>query len=71
MQAAITVLKDELKFQLEVMGTIRKYSLDMKEVGNAYSFSPKPGRLFDLLNILRDNHHIHYGTNFNAVESDV
>jgi hypothetical protein len=69
MQAIITVFKIELIDKSHVIDMINTLTLDLKEVGDAYIFSPKPGKLFELLNLLRDNH-IVYGTHFNTANPD-
>ena len=68
MRATITVFKEELSGKTEILEIIKGSSTDLKEIGDAYIFSPKPGKLFELLNLLRD-HKIIYGTNFNTSET--
>lgn len=65
MQAIITVFKVELKDKNDLFENIQNLSSDISEVGDAYTFSPKAGKLFELLNVLKNNN-INYGTHFNV-----
>lgn len=67
MRAVITVFKTELINKPAVLNSIQQLSSHLSEVGEAYSFSPKPGRLYELLNFLKD-HDINYGTHFNVTD---
>jgi hypothetical protein len=69
MQAIITVFKGEFEGKDDVRSRISELTEDVKMVADAYVFSPRPGKLFDLLNILRNNK-ITYGTHFNSVPSE-
>jgi hypothetical protein len=67
MHAIITVFKTELMSKPSLINTIKDLSSDLSEVADAYSFSPKSGRLFELLNFLRENN-INYGTHFDIID---
>lgn len=67
MQAIITVFKVELNNREQIFKEIKEMSSDLSEVGEAYTFSPKPGKLFELLTLLKNNN-INYGTHFNVSE---
>jgi hypothetical protein len=69
MQAIITVFRAEFEGKDDVKSRVSELTEDLKIVGDAYIFSPRPGKLFDLLNILRNNR-ITYGTHFNNVQSE-
>ena len=64
MRAVITVFKVELHDRPNILNSIREMSADISELANVYTFSPKPGKLFELLNILKNNN-VNYSTHFN------
>ncbi len=63
MSATITVFKTELKNQTLLLANISAMSSETKETAHAFSFSPKPGKLYELVNYLKTNG-INYQTNF-------
>ncbi len=63
MRAIITVFKNELDKEEKLLSMLTSLTLDMQQVTDAYVFAPKPGKLFELLNMLRE-HGISYGTHF-------
>jgi hypothetical protein len=65
MQAIITIFKTEFEGKEQVKEILIDLTEDVKTVSDAYIFSPRAGRLFDLLNVLRRNKII-YGTHFNS-----
>jgi hypothetical protein len=69
MRAIITVFKDELTTKPLILNSIREMSSDVSEVGDAFTFSPKPGKLFELLNLLK-NSAVAYGTHFHVADGN-
>jgi hypothetical protein len=67
MLAVITIFKIEFNTKIQLLNSIKDLSVQYAEVGDAYTFSPKPGKLFELLNLLRDNG-VNYGTHFNVID---
>jgi hypothetical protein len=67
MRAIITVFKAELADKPTIFEGIRAMSAELTELTDAYTFSPKPGKLFDLLNLLK-NDNVNYGTHFNLTD---
>lgn len=63
MRTIITVFKPELQSKKPVLDRIIVMTREFIEMGEAYTFSPRPGKLFDLLNLLRMNN-VNYETNF-------
>ncbi len=53
----IKVTKAGLKQETE--GILKKISSDVRQIGEAYTFLPLPGKLLQFLSILKDNN-IHY-----------
>ena len=70
MQAIITVFKAEFHGNEPLERTFLDFSEDIMQVGEAYTIAPKSGKLFQLLNFLRDNK-INYGTHFNTADPDI
>jgi hypothetical protein len=65
MRAIVTIFKDELKGKVYLLKQLDEMSDHVNIVGSAYIISPKPGKLFDILNELKENK-IAYGTHFNT-----
>lgn len=65
MRAIVTVFKVELSNRESLLDSIRDMSTEIGEVAGAYTISPKPGKLFELLNLLKMSN-ISYGTHFNV-----
>ena len=63
MNATITVFKYELKDNTELVNNISDMSSEIKETADAYAFSPKPGKLYELLNWLKESG-VNYQTDF-------
>lgn len=63
---SFTVFKSELENKPELLNIISDMSSDMKEIPNGYAFSPKPGRLYELLNYLKENG-LSYQTYFSEI----
>jgi hypothetical protein len=63
MSATITVFKSELKNKTLLLANISAMSSETKETADAFSFSPRPGKLYELVNYLRANG-VNYQTNF-------
>ena len=64
MRSMISAPKEEVKSKDTLLSQITELSTNVNHVGDYYLFSPKPGKLFDLLKLMRD-HRINYTTNFN------
>ena len=67
MAAIITVFKTELIGKDDVLPLIEELSDDLVEIALAYTFSPKSGKLYELLNHLKERKVV-YGTHFNSSE---
>lgn len=67
MRAIVTVFKEELKGRSSILDAIKSMASNFSEIPEAYTFSPKPGRLFEMLNLLKNNN-ISYGTHFNVTD---
>lgn len=65
MTAIITIFKSELKNNNVTVESINEFSSETKEIGDAFTISPKSGKLFELLTFLK-KHHITYGTHFDT-----
>jgi|SRR5690606_20487584 len=63
MQAIITIFESELLEKDRVVEQLMLLCEDVKQVTNALVFAPIPGKLFELLTILRDNR-IEYRAHF-------
>jgi hypothetical protein len=70
MSAIITVFKSELENENEpeLLNIISAMSSDMKEIANGYALSPKPGKLYESLNCLKENG-LNYQTHFSEISS--
>lgn len=68
MGAIITVLKSELEIKPEFLNIISAMASDIKKLPNGYAFSPKPGKLYELLNYLKENG-LSYQTYFSEISS--
>lgn len=64
MNATITVFKNEFKNNPGLLDDISAMSSEIKEIDDSYAFSPRPGKLYELLNCLREN-----GLNYQTVFS--
>lgn len=67
MSAIITVFKAEFDGKAHLKDSIIQLTDDFKIVADAYIFSAKPGKLFELLSVLRD-YQVVYGTHFDTSE---
>jgi hypothetical protein len=65
MNAIITVFKIEFKDKKEIEILLPEMSDEVKEISDAFIYSPKPGKLMQFLSILK-NHKIAYATHFNS-----
>jgi len=68
MHTIITIFVNELTEKDHIVQMLRENCDDFNVVADAYILSPKPGRLFELLNLLKANN-IHYGTHFDTLAS--
>jgi hypothetical protein len=64
-RAIITIFKAEFVGKQQINSLLMDMCTQVKDVEDASIYSPKSGRLFEFLNILRDNK-IAYGTHFNT-----
>lgn len=69
MQAIVTIFKAELIGKETVESQLHAISSEVKQVGDAFIYSPNPGKLFEFLNIVRA-HQIAYGTHVNSAIED-
>jgi len=69
MSAIITISKSELKNKPELLKTIQTMSAELSEGVDGYTFSPKAGYLYELLNCFKDNG-INYRADFGESEHD-
>jgi hypothetical protein len=65
MRAIISVFKGEFEGKAQAKDAIAQLTDELNIVADAYIFSAKPGKLFEILSILRD-HKITYGTHFDT-----
>jgi hypothetical protein len=65
MQAIITVFKTEFEGKEYIASRLKDMVEEVKLMSGAYIFSPSPGRLFELLDVLKENK-INYGTHFDS-----
>jgi hypothetical protein len=70
MKAIVTVFKSEFHEREFVTRELLAKCQEVREVGDAVIFSPKPGALVEFLSILRFNK-IAYGTHFDTREKDM
>jgi hypothetical protein len=70
MLAIITVFKVEVDSKESAFNAIKSMSSQFIEVGEVYEFSPRPGKLFDLLDVLKINN-IKYTTKFDVSDEHV
>jgi hypothetical protein len=68
MRAVITVFRTEFEGKDDVKLMVGELTDDFKIAEDVYMLSPRPGKLFDLLSILRENK-ISYRTHFDSVQS--
>lgn len=69
MRAIVTIFKSEFEGKEGIANAIIAVS-ETKDIGEAFVLIPQPGKLFELLNLLKDNN-IQYGTHFNSVNEGV
>jgi hypothetical protein len=69
MTAIVTIFKEELKDKEAIASQLKSLANDFQEVGEAYTYSPKPGKLYEFLNIAKE-FKIAYGTHFNTALTD-
>ena len=67
MGAIVTVFKNEIRKAPELAHALPDLCNEVKELEEAYIFSPKSGSLFKLLNLLKE-HGIVYGTHFDSTD---
>jgi hypothetical protein len=65
MQAIITVFKTEFEGKEHIASRLKDMVDEVRLMSGAYILSPNPGKLFELLNILKENK-ITYGTHFDS-----
>ena len=66
MNAIVTVFKKEFEGKDHLIATASLIA-ETKDIDEAVVFIAKPGKLFELLHLLRNNQ-INYGTHYNTVE---
>lgn len=64
MRTMISAKKADISSSEELLSEVSELSIRVAQVDDYFTISPKPGKLFDLLKLLRD-HRIEYTTNFN------
>jgi hypothetical protein len=69
MGAIVTVFKNEIKKAPELITSLPEYCSEVKELEEAFVFSPKSGSLFRILNLLKERNII-YGTHFNSTDEN-
>lgn len=69
MRAIITIFKAEFTGKEDIGMQLTILCDEVKEVGDAYVYSTRPGKLFEFLNIVK-THHIAYGTHVNSAIND-
>jgi hypothetical protein len=67
MEVTITVFKLDIESHKITFKRIEEMSSAIKEFNDCLVFSPKAGRLFEILNILKENS-VDYKTDFNVAE---
>jgi hypothetical protein len=67
MTAIITIFEIEFAGKEEVSRKVEQLSNDVKKIEGACIYSPKSGKLMELLTLLRENK-IVYGTHFNTLD---
>jgi hypothetical protein len=65
MRAIISVFKTEFEGKEHIAPGLKELIEEVKLVSGAYILSPKAGKLFSLLNVLKDNK-INYGTHYDT-----
>lgn len=63
MQTTITIFKHDLKDEPLVIKMLADHATEVRETNEAFFFVPVPGKLFDLLQVLRD-HKVAYGMQY-------
>jgi hypothetical protein len=67
MNAIVTIFNSELKEKKYITIQLESLCTEVKKVGNAWIFSPNPGKLFEFLSVLKF-HKVAYGTHFDTKE---
>jgi hypothetical protein len=67
MRVIVTVFKTKLSANSSLFRALSEMSFEIGEADENYTFSPKPGKLFDFLNLLKDNS-IDYKTRFDVTD---
>lgn len=65
MNAIVTIFESELTDRAFLLTKLESLCSDVKQVGNAYVYSPSPGKLFEFLSVLKF-HKVSYGTHFHT-----
>lgn len=65
MKAIVTVFRRELEDKEHLQDRLKNMSVEVKEVGEAFIFSPRAGVLMEFLLILKTNK-VSYGTHFDT-----
>lgn len=69
MKAIITIFKAEFIAKEEITSQLKPLCDEVKEVGDAFIYSTKPGKLFEFLSVVKANN-IAYGTHVNSSITD-